>query len=220
MYEEFVHIVLLVRWSHAALRAQRIGLATHVDIRGWTEMDAAIATAAWLAAFHAGERSVMERCYRDQCVMVLRAAGAVLPRADAETVTHEVFYRLLSSARTRGGFQGGNFEAWLRQVATNAALDHVRRYRRERAREEGPAESEDAPQERVDDEVEAKLLVERFRRDRLPLKWAGVFDARFLRQLPQREAARELGIQRTTLVYQEQRIRLLLREFLLGERES
>src|ERR1700733_9415491 len=81
MYEEFVHIVLLVRWSHAALRAQRIGLATHVDIRGWTEMDAAIATAAWLAAFHAGERSVMERCYRDQCVMVLRAAGAVLPRA-------------------------------------------------------------------------------------------------------------------------------------------
>jgi RNA polymerase sigma-70 factor (ECF subfamily) len=58
--------------------------------------------------------------------------------------------------------------------------------------------------------------VERFCREHLPAKWAKVFDARFLRQLPQREAARELGIQRSTLAYQEQQVRELLTAFLLS----
>jgi hypothetical protein len=39
----------------------------------------------------------------------------------------------------------------------------------------------------------------------LPAKWQGVFEARFLRQHPQREAGRELGIHP------------LLRRFLLSE---
>ena len=68
---------------------------------------------------------------------------------------------------------------------------------------------------RVDDELDAKVLVERFRRDCLPPEWAAVFDARFLRQVTQREAAEELGIRRTTLAYQELRIRRLLTQFLL-----
>ena len=38
--------------------------------------------------------------------------------------------------------------------------------------------------------------------------------ARFLEQLDQRQAARKVGISRTTLVYQEARIRRLLRRFL------
>jgi RNA polymerase sigma-70 factor (ECF subfamily) len=72
---------------------------------------------------------------------------------------------------------------------------------------------------RVDDELDAKVLVERFRRDCLPQEWAGVFDARFLRQVPQREAARELGIRRTTLAYRELRIRRLLSRFLFRTKQ-
>ncbi|NPC78158.1 RNA polymerase subunit sigma-70, partial [Pyxidicoccus fallax] len=54
-----------------------------------------------------------------------------------------------------------------------------------------------------------------FRREHLPAKWAPVFEARFVRQLSQREAAAALGLHRTTLAYQELRIRSLLKKFLL-----
>ena len=61
-------------------------------------------------------------------------------------------------------------------------------------------------------------MIERFRREVLPAKWADVFEHRFLRQLSQAEAAELLGIGRTTLAYQETRVRRLLRRFLLKGR--
>jgi RNA polymerase sigma-70 factor (ECF subfamily) len=67
----------------------------------------------------------------------------------------------------------------------------------------------------MDDEVDARMLVERFRKESLPEKYLPVFEARFIRQLPQREAAASLSMQRSTLAYQEERIRTLLRDFLL-----
>jgi RNA polymerase sigma-70 factor (ECF subfamily) len=172
----------------------------------------------WLVAFHAGDRAAMAQCYRDHAKTVANAVGRMLSAADSETVTHEVFYRLLSDARLRANFQGGNFSAWITRVATHSAIDYLRRYRREQSEFSGAGETDvdaRAPARRVDDEVHAKVLVERFCRDCLPPEWAGVFDARFLRQVTQRDAARELGIRRTTLVYQELRIRRLLTRFLL-----
>ncbi|MBL8610271.1 MAG: sigma-70 family RNA polymerase sigma factor [Myxococcales bacterium] len=172
---------------------------------------------AWLDRFHAGERGVLEACYREHVGGVLAKATRILRGVDAETVTHEVFYRLLSDEKTRRGFTGGSFGSWIGRVATNAAIDHHRRRRRE---VEGDADTLDADPARFDEEVEAKMLVERFRREKLPEKWAGVFDARFLRQLPQREAAAELGMQRSTLAYQEEQIRALLTAFLLDEEDE
>jgi RNA polymerase sigma-70 factor (ECF subfamily) len=64
------------------------------------------------------------------------------------------------------------------------------------------------------------VLIERFRRERLPPDWVGVFERRFLEQLTQHEAARALGIRRTTLAYRELRIRRALRAFLLEEEEN
>ncbi|MDP9151216.1 MAG: sigma-70 family RNA polymerase sigma factor [Myxococcota bacterium] len=179
--------------------------------------------AAWLADFHAGSRATLERCYREHCPSVLRAMARMLNGADAETVTHELFYRLLTNPKLRKSFQGGHFDAWLRQVATNAARDLLRRQRREEPEESAPmvhAQTGAGLQNALADDIEAKALVARFRSERLPPAWAGVFDARFLRQLPQRRAAQELGIPRTTLVYQEQRVRALLRDFLLHTDES
>ena len=68
--------------------------------------------------------------------------------------------------------------------------------------------------------TDARLLIEQFRREHLPEEWAGVFELRFLQQLPQREAARRLSIQRTTLAYRELRIRRLLRRFLAEGEET
>ena len=172
---------------------------------------------AWLADFHAGRRRTLEECYKSHYADVARAAERVLGAADSETVTHEVFYRLLTDPEMRQSFRGGNVRAWLVQIAANRAIDVARRLRREEPEEEsGVGEAADAAlAPRFDDAVDAKLLVDRFVREALPPAWAGVFDARFMRQLPQREAASELGMPRTTLVYQEQRIRELLRRFLL-----
>jgi RNA polymerase sigma-70 factor (ECF subfamily) len=176
---------------------------------------------AWLADFHAGNRIVLERCYRERYLGVVRAVGRLLRGADAETVTHEVFYRLLSNAKFRESFQGGSLEAWLTQVATNTARDLLRRQKREQPEEAGRDALARAHADGHTEtpafaaEVDAKLFVERFKKERLPPEWAPVFDARFLRQLPQRQAADELGIPRTTLAYLEQRIRALLKDFLL-----
>lgn len=167
-----------------------------------------------LGDFHAGSRGVLEQCYRDHYRTVVGAVGRVVVGADAETVTHEVFYRLLSEPRLRANFQGGNFGAWLAQVATNAARDHLRRYRREQP---GVPEGSlpDAAPSAPSEEIDAKMAIDRFRRECLPPDLAPLFEARFVRQLSQREAAEELGVPRSTLIYQEDRVRSLLKEFVL-----
>jgi RNA polymerase sigma-70 factor (ECF subfamily) len=178
------------------------------------------ASAGWLRRFHAGEPAVLEACYREHFDTVARAVGGLLTGADRETVIHEVFLKLLSQEGMRRSFQGGAFGAWLATVARHQALDYVRARQREGsamsrfasdAQEEAPAPSP------LEGRLEARRLVETFRREHLPPQWAPVFEARFLRQLSQREAAAELKMRRTTLAYQELRVRHLLRKFLLSQ---
>jgi RNA polymerase sigma-70 factor (ECF subfamily) len=177
----------------------------------------------WLLDFHAGRRTVLEQCYRELYATVQRAVGRVLLGADQETVIHEVFYRLISREELRRSFRGGSLKAWIATVAYHQALEYVRRQQREQgalAQARDMGEMEAGVVEEASAECEARMLVERFRRECLPEKWHAVFEARFLRQLPQREAAQELGIHRTTLAYQEMRIRGLLERFLLRERST
>jgi len=170
----------------------------------------------WLDDFHEGSRAAMTELYVDQFGAVERAVGRVLQGADKETAVHEVFYRLLADAELRLSFRGGSLRAWISTVARNHALDYRRR--RERERPAGAAEdvcSEVQDVSTFEESLEARSLIERFRRDKLPEKWRAVFEARFIGQLHQSEAARALGIHRTTLLYQEFRIRQLLRAFFL-----
>ncbi len=170
----------------------------------------------WLDRFHAGDPDVLAACYQDHFEGVEQAIAGLVRGADRETVIHEVFFRLATSAPWRSSFQGGSLAAWLGTVARNLARDHLRRQRREAT--VPIAEADDVPEassERQEDALQARLLVERFRREVLPAKWDGVFVARFLEQRDQRDAAASLGIPRTTLAYQEFRIRRLLRRFVL-----
>ena len=170
-----------------------------------------------LEGFHAGDRGTLERVYREHYAKVARAAASVLVPADAETVTHEVFHRLLSNAKMRESFKGGELGAWLARVAKNQALDFRRRYARETSLEEGIADAPDTSttDSARGDSLSAAMVIERFRKTVLPPKWDAVFEARFLKQLGQREAAIALGMHRTTLMYQEHRIRALLQKFVL-----
>jgi RNA polymerase sigma-70 factor (ECF subfamily) len=175
--------------------------------------------AAWLERFHRGDRRTLEDCYRQHFATVERAARTVLTRDEAETIIHEVFSRLVGAPELRRSFRGGAFGAWIATVGRNLAIDYRRRAGREIALGE-PADAAAADAAGSwQDAADARLLVERFRREHLEPKWVGVFELRFLQQLPQRDAASRLGINRTTLAYRELRIRRALRRFLLDEPE-
>lgn len=178
--------------------------------------------ARWLARFHDGDGATLEQCYRNHAGRVLGAASRVVRDVDAETVTHEVFYRLLTDASMRAGFRGGDLGAWLCVVARRRAIDLARRMKREvSARGSDPdlaAPSVDGAREH--EAADARRLVARFQSEVLPDKYRALFEVRFLRQLSQREAAAELGIERSTLAYQEQRVRELLERFILDGGDS
>jgi RNA polymerase sigma-70 factor (ECF subfamily) len=178
--------------------------------------DAAPLTAeGWLATFHEGTPEAMGVFYREHFATVDAAVAAVLRGPDRETVVQEVFARLMTDSRLRLAFKGGRVSPWLRALARNLAIDFARHRRYERPDglnpEGGLTEGHDA----VERKVEARMLIERFRRECLPAKWQAVFEARFVLHLDQASAARRVGIGRTTLAYQEYRIRSLLRSFTL-----
>ncbi len=176
---------------------------------------------AWLARFHAGDRTVLEDCYREHFLTVTHAVGQVLRGADRETVVHEVFLQLISNQELRQGFQGGALASWLATVARNRALDYWRRYRRETSLDEtAPEVAGGTSGDQLATDLDARRLVDRFRHEALPPKWANVFEVRFLGGLPQREAARRLGISRTTLAYRELKVRRLLQRFLRRQGEA
>lgn len=171
----------------------------------------------WLERFHRGDMAVLEGCYREHFAVVAAAIGGILSPVDRETVIHELFSRLIAREDLRRSFRGGSFPAWLGTVARNQAIDYRRRLSRES--EAGLRDEAAVAVGTWELAAEARLLVERFRRDCLPPAWQGVFELRFLAQLPQREAARQLSMRRTTLAYRELRIRRLLKHFLLEEDE-
>jgi RNA polymerase sigma-70 factor (ECF subfamily) len=170
----------------------------------------------WLDDFHAGDPEVMRQCYVEHFAAVERAVGRILQGADKETVVHEVFYRIIADAGVRASFQGGSLRAWLSTVARNCAVDTKRRQQREMPAGAPPDLAEDAGEvASFESSAIARDWVARFRAERLPEKWRAVFEARFVAQASQSEAARSLGMRRTTLLYQELRIRQLLRTFFL-----
>jgi RNA polymerase sigma-70 factor (ECF subfamily) len=166
-----------------------------------------------LARFHAGERDFIGLVYRQTYETVDGTVGRILHGADRETVVHDLYFRLLSSSALRKNFAGGSMRAWLATLAHNLAVDFWRRHRRETRFEDAPPLI-DPMSQRMEDRAELHLFVERFRRDGLPGKLWPVFQVRFVERLDQREAARRLGIPRTTLAYRELRVRRFLRAFL------
>ena len=83
-----------------------------------------------LARFAAGDPDAFEMLFREHqkevyawIVRIVRDAGI------AEDLTVETFWRIY---KYRSRFDpAGNFRAWSRRIATNAALDHLRHLRRE-----------------------------------------------------------------------------------------
>lgn len=169
----------------------------------------------WLRRFHEGDPEILEGCYRDSFPVMEKAVGEVLGHADRESIIHEIFSRLIEQPDFRRAFRGGSFLAWVGVVARHEAIDYARRLKRE-----APVgdRSVDLPHLRNEGRAtEARILVESFRRTWLTPAWESVFNACFLQQMSQHEAARALGLSRTTVAYREMRIRHQLRRFLRDE---
>lgn len=84
-----------------------------------------------LERFAAGDLEAFETLFRQHqnevyrwTVRIVRDTGA------AEDLTVETFWRIYR-ARERFDPAAGNFRAWARRIATNAALDHLRHARKE-----------------------------------------------------------------------------------------
>jgi RNA polymerase sigma-70 factor, ECF subfamily len=172
---------------------------------------------AWLARFHSGDRELLAEIYREQGAVLLAVVGGILSGVDRENVVHDLFASLLSSEPMRRGFTGGSLSAWLRQVARNRALDHLRRVKRRRETDLAPGVDPIDPAASPVAGVERDMalrLVERLRAECVPGAWRAVFEARFVQQLSQRDAAKSLGIRRTTLAYQEARLRVAIMRYL------
>jgi RNA polymerase sigma-70 factor (ECF subfamily) len=174
---------------------------------------------AWLEAFRRGDREIIEDCYRRYYDVVEAAIGSLLGNADRETVIHEVFLRLLSEREMRESFSGPSLGSWLGSVARNRAVDLHRRARRESLVPNSLELTPEVPDVGAHDDHVMHLLIERFRREHLTPEWAPVFEARFVRQMTQREAARYLGIRRTTLAYRELQLRRRFKAFMLSAEE-
>ena len=84
-----------------------------------------------LEQFAAGDSDAFESLFRQYQGEVFGwIIRIVRNRATAEELTVETFWRMYR-ARARLDARGGNFFGWMRRIATNAALDHLRRTRRE-----------------------------------------------------------------------------------------
>jgi RNA polymerase sigma-70 factor (ECF subfamily) len=177
--------------------------------------------ADWCERFWEGDRAALNDCYRCYFDVVDRSAGKIIQGVDRETVVQEVFARLVESEKTRRSFKGGNLAAWLTVVARNQALGLLRKHKREVVVEPETAERLSGGwEDNLVSRMNARALMDKFREEHLPEKWLGVFQERFLGDATQHEAAAKLNMSRTTLAYQEMRIRRSLTRFVLNHGRS
>src|SRR5215467_2675294 len=84
-----------------------------------------------LERFAAGDLEAFEALFRQHQKEVYSwALRIVRDTCAAEDLTVETFWRIYR-ARERFNPATGNFRAWARRIATNAALDHLRHTRKE-----------------------------------------------------------------------------------------
>jgi RNA polymerase sigma-70 factor (ECF subfamily) len=142
-----------------------------------------------LARFAAGDVEAFEPIFRQHQGQVYRwIVRIVRDRAAAEDLTVETFWRMYRS-RARLN-PSGNCAAWLRRVATNLAIDHLRRARPTESLVMEPA---DRPQADCVAQQETKALI-RQAFSELPPRLRVVAQLRLIEDEPYWQIAESLGI--------------------------
>ena len=142
-----------------------------------------------LERFAAGDLEAFETLFRQHqkqvyvwIVRIVRDSGI------AEDLTVETFWRIY---RSRAQFDpSGNFPAWTRRIATNAALDHLRKVRRET---DLPDDIESSPEPDPAIQRETRLQLQRAFRQ-LPAKYRLVATLALIEEAPYEQIAEAAGI--------------------------
>jgi RNA polymerase sigma-70 factor (ECF subfamily) len=139
--------------------------------------------------FVAGDLEAFEQLFRDYQRQVFAwIVRIVRDPATAEDLTVETFWRIY---RSRTLFRpDGNFGAWSRRIATNIALDHLRKSRRETALP-GDLLAPLAPDPAVSREMRARI---RTAFVNLPPKYRLVATLALIEDAPYEEIAAAAGI--------------------------
>ena len=142
-----------------------------------------------LERFAAGDLEAFETLFRGNqkqvyawIVRIVRDSGI------AEELTVETFWRIY---RSRAGFDpAGNFYAWARRIATNAALDHLRKSRRETPLREDlacPAKADPALQREMRGQIHQAF-------SQLPAKYRLIATLALVEEEPYDKIAEAMGI--------------------------
>lgn len=165
-----------------------------------------------VARARAGEPEALAELFRRYADQVYEVSVRLTKSAhDAEDVTQDVFVGLPEALQ---GYEGtGSLGAWIRKVATRAALLLLRRTRRQtkwerRAGREGGRS--EAP-----DQVEARLTLE-WALDRMPEEWRVVYILKEVEGYSHDEIADLLGITAGASSVRLHRARGFLRDRLMG----
>ncbi|HKD82875.1 MAG TPA: sigma-70 family RNA polymerase sigma factor [Candidatus Angelobacter sp.] len=142
-----------------------------------------------LERFAQGDPEAFKDLFRQyQAAVYAWIVRIVRDRGIAEDLTVETFWRIY---RSRERFDAeGNFGAWAYRIATNLALSHVRRARREEELPEEVVQSE-SPDTAVQGE-----MVDQVRRafERLPAKLQVTVTMALVEEQPYPEIAKALGV--------------------------
>jgi len=164
-----------------------------------------------LERFARGEMDAFETLFRQFQADVFRwVVRIVRERAAAEDLTVEAFWKIY---RAHARFDpAGNFAGWARRIATNLALDHLRKARREVPLEEdfaAPAQPNAGAQRETRERIALAFR-------QLSPKLRVVATLSLLEDLPHREIADALGISEAAVRVRIFRATRILREKLKG----
>jgi RNA polymerase sigma factor (sigma-70 family) len=142
-----------------------------------------------LERFAAGDLDAFESLFRGhQCAVYRWIVRIVRDPAAAEDLTVETFWRVY---RSHAHFRpDGNFEAWLRRIGTNVALDHLRTAR---AYVELPEDFPANPSPDSAVQKETRIAVQRAFAS-LPMRLRVVAQLGLIEEEPYRTIAEALGI--------------------------
>jgi RNA polymerase sigma factor (sigma-70 family) len=166
-----------------------------------------------LERFAKGDLDAFEALFRQfQGQVFAWIMRIVRDRGIAEDLTVETFWRIY---RSRERFQaGGNFGAWAYRIATNLALSHVRRARREEDLAEEPAAA-GSPDLAEREETASKI---RWAFKRLPPRLQLAVTLALVEERPYPEIAEALGVPLGTVKSRVFRAVRILRKQLIRMR--
>lgn len=177
-----------------------------------------------LEGFYAGYPDVLAAIYREHIDDIEKSVSRYFRGIDAENVVHDVFLSLLERPDLRRQFTGGNFRAWLNTMAIHRATDYARQKKRWQPIDhptsfDGYLEPICPEDDLIHkDQIRSiKHALDVFSKDILPKlgsKVTEMFNLRFGQGVSQAEAARQLGISRTSAIEREQRFMKPLSQFL------